>query len=432
MTSVKTDTAQQFQISPGPGIVATVHVNPSATISYTDAGGNKVSGKQNASVGSLTGTNGAALLFTVHSADGYADGHISITYGKDSESAHCAVNFNLGKTTPWDISPSANNDPSILTYSSGAPTNIAISKPTGNVPSGISSTCQPLNKSMVFAVDLNKTGNMVFRGNCPLAAATTNWGPQRIDYETIHSFLAMRFQEEVGEAFYDIGSYVFCDVNLQSPVSETQYLQYEIDSMGGSNIASLDNQAWYPATGAYQDPTSGMLCRMVNYSINPDVTPESAIDDFDQSCATHLNTWMNATNEDGLPYVYYVHCASGHDRTGIICSTYLMMQHPDYSLDEAFVRGTTVHKLLAGTGQLQPDCNYINGPKAGDESSKFSRIMLIANSYNVTVENIYNELKGNAKKDHNWATLDAGSTQENPALVYDDYPWTKEFTPSAP
>lgn len=417
-------TSGTYFISPGPTIVATLTVNPKAYLRVVGADGKPGPKVQSASVGSLTSSAGASLQVVVHSDNGYADGQISIQYVTSSQTAWCSVDFLLGHATPWDVAGSSGQNPSILNYSSTTPNNIAVSVPaSGSGGSGIAWLCQPLNTSMVFMVDNNATtGNMLFRGNCPLALPTTADGQQSIDFQAVHDILAKRYKEATGDAFYTIGDYIFNDVNLQGPVSEALYLRWEIESMGGTHESQLANQAWYPTTGHYTDAATGMNCRMVNYAVNPDATAGSPLDSFDQGCAQNLSTWMNTAPATGhLPNVYYIHCASGHDRTGIVASTYLLINYPTLTLDQAFIHGTTVSKLASGSGQLQPTCTVISGPNKGNTSTHFSRVMMIADAYNETVENIYNTVKNNTGK--NIASLDAQSTATNPAYVYDTYPW---------
>lgn len=420
-----TKPSEQFQLSPGPGIKATVTVDSPATLTYIDpTTGQQVTGTS-VSVGTTGDTTtgaGSAIQFTAANVGGYISGYVSVDYGTSGDSASCNINFNIGASTaPWTVSASPTNA-DILNYNSDTPTNMAVSVPN-TVPSGIAANCQPFDKSMTFMVDQDTTStNILFRGNCPLAAPSKSRGPQAIDFTTVHAILAERYNEETGGTFPDIGDYVFCDVNLQSPTSEALYLQYELESVGGgSDISILDSQKWSKSgtttppdlTKVYKDPTTGMLCCMVNYSIEPSATLGSSSDNFDQGCAKNLTTWMG--KDSTKPYVYYIHCASGHDRTGIVASTYLMQKYPTMSLDESFIRGTTVHKLNGGTGQLKPNCTYLNGPDEGKTSSKFSRVTLIADNYNETVENIYNTLR---------STKESLSTQATTAVVYDNYPWS--------
>ncbi len=418
--------SKTFTLAPGPHIEATLKIT-SGSLSYpdpTDPSTTKTG--TSVTIGSTSATSGSGVAVTISQSDGYVDGHVSIKYGSNGGSASCKIDFSLNNATlPWHIPNDANNA-NILTEIPGHPLTIPVSKPTGTVPSGVQSTCQPLNTQVVFMVDKNTNGNVMFRGNCPLAPAKVNWGPQSIDFQVVHDILATRYKEATGNDFYSIGDYVWCDVNLQSPGDEKSFLNYEIQSMGGTNESQLADQAWYPQTGHWTDPVTGMNCRMVNYSINPDVTVDSTIDNFDASCSKMLHEKMNHLETGELPHVYYIHCASGHDRTGIIASTYLARQYTSMSLNEAFIRGTTVHKLLGGTGQLQPNCRVITDPTHKKISTIHSRILLIGPKYNATVVNIYNyNIKGiKSSSDSGWKTLTGDTLKENPAYVYDDYPWS--------
>ncbi len=414
-----------YLLSPGPGIRATLHVNPAATVRVVHADGSKGKPGQKVSVGSLLGATGAALQIEVESENGYADGQITIEYDT-SKSAWCSIDFLLGHTTPWDVPTSSGQATSILHYDSTTPTNVAISVPApGGGGSGVAESCQPLNPEMVFVVDYDEaTGNVFVRGNCPLAPPKEAWGTQHIDFQAVHDILSTRFEEATGGAFHDLGAYVFNDVNLQGWVSEKLYLDWELASIGGQHLEVLANQAWYPtrAEDPYRDPKTGMLCRMVSYPVNPDAVAGSPLDAFDQGCAQHLSTWMSTPpGPTGLPNVYYVHCASGHDRTGIVSSSYLLSHYPSWSLDEAFIRGTTVHLLGSGSGQLQPVCSVIDGADKGKTSTRFSRVMMIAEVYNQTVENIYNTVRGTTATP---STLGAQATATNPAWVYSGFPWS--------
>lgn len=420
--------SQTYLVSPGAGIEATLHVNTKAYLTVTQSDGSDGPQVQTVTVGSTTGVNGAAQKIKVYSANGYADGQVSIKYLSakgDKENAWCSIDFLIGHSTPWDTpkpNPNKSNqgNPTILTYSSVTSDNIAISVPVAGGSGGIAWQCQPLNDSMVFLVDKNTNGNRLFRGNCPLALPTVADGQQKIDFQAVHNILAKRYKEATGDDFYNIGEYVFNDVNLQGPVSEALYLRWEIESMGGTHESQLDGQVWFPLDGGtYKDPATTMLCRMVNYAVNPDATSGSPLDVFDKGCAQTLVTRMGEKPSDSIPNVYYIHCASGHDRTGIVASSYLMINYPDLTLDESLIHGTTVHKLSYGTGQLHPNCTVL--PAKTTVSPDFSRVTMISAPYNTTVQNIYNTVKGNTGS--NTVTIGADAVNTDPAYVYSTYPW---------
>ncbi|WP_268121660.1 hypothetical protein [Roseivirga pacifica] len=420
-----------YLLSPGAGIKVTFTPSPNA---YLEVNGSKVA---SISVGTVGSSTGAAEQFTMHNLGKYAEANIVVEYGdaKKPSKAYCHMDFFLsGSTSSWsrDNNGLPNNCDTVIPASSTPESNgndfinIPVVAPTGGVPSGVPSKHQFLNKDMVFMVD-QAGSNLLFRGNSPLAPAKVANGPQPIDFDTLHAYMEDRYDTQTGTTgkFPKKGDYVLVDVCLLSPNSEagsiTQEVESFLDAKGKpGTMADLADRAFFPTTPQTVSGSSGILGQMCNWVIQPDASRGSTDDAYDQKSSKLLYDYMNTANDK--PYVYYIHCASGHDRTGIVASTYLMRQYSSFGLSEAFIYGTTIAKLPAGIGggkdQLQPDCNDIS---TGKEDPNRSRCLLIATVYNETVQNIYNTLNnltGSSAK-----SLSTQALAKDPANVYDNYPW---------
>jgi hypothetical protein len=377
-------------------------------------------------VGSVGG-GGASLPFTIYNDSEYAEGFVTITYasaaGSPNPTAECHLDFFLSGSIPyWSVDANGylNDDTSIIgSYSNQTPGNLPVVQPTGALPPGPSSLYQVLDENMVFLVDLvdlpDKNVNMLFRGNVPFAAPTVADGPQQVDFANLHNYMKVRYEAQTGKLdFPAIKNYILRVVCLQSSASEGDSILMELKSFGGDSLGQLlPAGKYYPNIYMLPDVPRQQMC---NFDLEPgDVN-------FDFNSAQSLRNWMNTS--ETLPCIYYIHCASGHDRTGMMAAAYLIMNKQNLNLQQAFICGTTVAKLPPGMSgnQLHVDCNDIDGINEGNIDPNRSRITLIATVYNQTVLDIYNQFNSSNPP----ITLPAIAIQTDPAYVYSEYPW--EFT----
>lgn len=367
---------------------------------------------------SVTVTPGTTV--TVYNTSEYAEGYVTITGGSGSSafSAECHLNFLLGDADkPWALDTSGSypndNDTIIGAFSSSTPANIPVVQPSGASPSGVDSLYQVLDPYMVFLVDKHANGNMLFRGNVPFTAPTTANGPQSVDFDGLHAAMKAKYGSQTGLSDFPAkGSYILCDICLQSTQSEGGSILWELESFGGDALTQLADRAWYPAT-----PAAPLNAQMCNWEIEPHTTPGNDV--FDWHSAQKLSTMLSATQSQ--PYIYYIHCASGHDRTGIVASSYLIVNRA-LDLKKALIQGTTIAKLpsdMAGT-QLIVDCQDIDGSNKNGIDPDRSRVLMIAGIYDTTVLNIYNSQNSSSPV----AAIPAEAVSSAPAYVCSEYPWS--------
>lgn len=425
-----------YLLAPQANAVATV-VLLSGSFSSTDATQTSIS------CGTLGATSGTALNFTIYNISAYAEGYVTIQYPTGpavkgvypTATEECHLNFFLALTTDtsatgvgWqqDTKGAFPGDnltilpPSCL--GSDHPTPILLNPSQGSGGnSGIDSLYQVLNPQIVFLVDCQANGNMLFRGNTPFAAPLVPNGNQAVDFKELHAYMKTCYETQYPDApakFPAMGSYVLRDICVQDPSSEGGSMTMELNGFlpsgtqpGSVPLTQID-QAWYPLTDATPTP----LRQMSNWQIEPH--DNSSNDTTDQQTAKQLNTWMQQT--ETLPHIYYIHCASGHDRTGILAATYLMYAYPSISLQQAFIQGTTINYVATPPpgGQIHSGCVDID-QKGNPADNTRSRLFLIADIYNQTITDIYNLINNPAPP----ATLPAPATQTTPPFVYSTYPW---------
>lgn len=364
-------------------------------------------------------SSGAAQSFIIGGDSEYAEGYVTITYsvgGGSVQTAECHLNFFLASTS-WNQDgqgsfPNDNTTIIPLASTEGSPTNIPVTQPTGGGSSGVDSLYQVLNPEMVFLVDYypeNKT--MLFRGNTPFNAPTTSNGQQSVDFAKLHQCMREKYESQTGNTdFPSINTYTLRDVCLQSTTSEGGSILWELESFGGTELSQLNNQVWVPADATVPQN------QMCNWEIEPHNTQSN--DAFDMEAVEKLSGWMNQANSDYV--IYYIHCASGHDRTGIVASAYLIKNRA-FSLQRSLIYGTTLPKLTIQSTQMQVNCQDLDGSNKGQIDPHRSRLMMIANIYDETVLNIYNSINPTTPE----TTLPAEAMSIDPPYVYSTYPWSQ-------
>ncbi|UTA66498.1 hypothetical protein [Emticicia sp. 21SJ11W-3] len=368
-------------------------------------------------------STGASQAFTITNGSAYAEGIITINYpaanGGAQETAECHINFFLN-TTQWEQDSSGSfpddNTSIIPAKSTGSlPTLLNVTQPTSGPSDGIDSLYQVLNKAMVFLVDYRpEHQTMLFRGNTPFAAPTADNGQQAVDFGSLHTYMENQYISQTGNKDFPAqGSYTLRDVCLQSQESEGQSILWELESFGGTSLNQLNTQTWVPADNS-SNTTQNQMC---NWQIEPHTQPGNDV--FDWDSVKQLSDWMCPKDTNPNFYIYYIHCASGHDRTGIVASAYMIVNR-GLSLNHSLIYGTTVAKQSATSGQVYADCQDLDGTNKGNIDPDRSRLMMIANIYDQTVLNIYNSQNN---PDPAVTQLPAEAMSTDPAYVYSTYPW---------
>lgn len=279
---------------------------------------------------------------------------------------------------------------------------------------------QPSNKSildpeMVFLLD-EVNGNLIFRGNSPLTAKTETNPDQLIDFSALQAAMAVAYEKKMDSHFpYQDTTYELCVVAL---VGEGDgILSSEVQSFGGQD--SDLSREWYPSlkNGGYPINIDGneIKARITQWNIGlaePIPTDPNLL--MGTELAKKLNTWVNvgltdSKNEDPvdktIKRVIYMHCANGHDRTGLMCNSYLnqkvieasgayMFNKDDVTTN--YILGTTLNKVPYSGGPYAKDCYDLdcNGEPTSQESGEKSRCFLTSPKYDDTVLKIADSLAG--------------------------------------
>lgn len=367
----------------------------------------------------VTPSSGASQLFTIGGDSEYAEGYVTITYTPSTgsaQTAECHLNFFLTNTS-WNQDSQGsfpNDNTSIVPSASsgGLPTVIPVTQPTSGGSTGIDTLYQVLDPEMVFLVDYHpESKTMLFRGNTPFNTPAVSNGQQSVDFPTLHKYMKEKYESQTGNTdFPDINTYTFRDVCLQSTTSEAGSILWELESFGGNSLSDLANQVWVPKD------QSTPINQMCNWEIEPHNTQSN--DTFDMDAVDKLSNWMSPATPNPFFYIYYIHCASGHDRTGIVASAYLI-KNRNLSLQRSLIYGTTLSKLTINSGQMHVNCIDLDGTNKGKVDPVRSRLTMIANIYDQTVLNIYNSINPNTPA----SALPAEAMATDPANVYSTYPW---------
>jgi len=260
---------------------------------------------------------------------------------------------------------------------------------------------------MVFMVDYYPENNTyLFRGNTPFNTPDKNNGKQTVDFEKLHCYMQEKFEAQTGKkiSFPEYGSYILRDICLQSKSSEGGSILWELESFGGTELSQLSTKDWYP-----NKPNKPQI---INWEIEPHALSKNDV--FDLSCAKKLSDLINQKHK--IPHIYYIHCASGHDRTGLVASSYLVINR-NLSLQKALICGTTISKLTSGSGNLRENCIDINTTTTNPNRS---RVIMINKIYDETVLNIYNSFHNNKEPIN---SIPQKVRSKNPSYVYSTYPW---------
>ena len=213
----------------------------------------------------------------------------------------------------------------------------------------IRTLCPPADNSSLqddrtYLLDMNKkTGNYLFRGAEPCIQKAGNTGPWTFDYDGLVAGMQQRVQKQLGKSEKLPEKFILIDVSLINNGSESHMLKAEYEFFGGSG-SNIPSNAFQPALNEDAHTiNSDVTGRLLWWDINPlvDGANSSNLTGLVEKLSFLMNT--NNTDANTTPYVIYIHCASGQDRTGEVAISYLLSNRNMSSAD-AFVYGTTIYQ----------------------------------------------------------------------------------------
>lgn len=416
---------RKYLLSPGTMITSVKIKNQSS--GYFEVNDKRVNSVE--ATGGSKNSAPTAIWFKVYNTSDYSTAHITLEYYQTEKSintktADCDITFKLSGEKWWEQQGST-----ILPHS-GTDYNLPIVPPTRSSGAGP----ETLNKKMVYLLDVSPQGNLLFRGNSPLAGYD-----KRINFETLHTYMKEQYEFQARgvtnpKAFPPQGEYVLCEIALLSPSSETDEIAYSVASYGSkSTQKKLLKEIADGHAGKVVDLVSGSTPYPENPVTHPTQTNKQTVygqmylwpvepgyDTYDLKHAERLYDMVNTKStfkvgEKILPIIYYIHCCNGRDRTGIMSSIYMIEKSNSASpstnsndnLTDQYIRGTTLNLLpTIETGpQLYTKCVYYNGPNKNKKAPNQSRCFMIHAqihpnyTYRKTVEKAYNSIKGNQGSD---------------------------------
>lgn len=260
-----------------------------------------------------------------------------------------------------------------ITTQSGTPDFFAISPPQKSA--GVLHQYQELNPDIVSLLDVvtpkptskitSPAKNFLFRGNEPLTAPTTPDGPQTVDFEGLHTIMSKRYKDATGDTFpVSRSDYLFHDVCLRDPSRDNHQETHAFDPNKATptepTLTTLTNGTYEPdmwLTSA-SAPNGAKMCW---WPIEPSGSPYNSSNFLfylDQWAGETLHTLLNTAHT--TPHVYYIHCANGHDRTGLVAYSYFIARGEPQP--NAYILGSTVcvsdenpANCIALTSDLTPE-----------------------------------------------------------------------------
>lgn len=259
------------------------------------------------------------------------------------------------------------------------------------------SSAQVLNPTQVFLLDWNPSNkNIIVRGNSPLGTET-NKG-QTINFQNLQNAIVSACEAASGPTLSDLGDYVLHDIALLSSAEEYIWANEYLSFKGNLGVPNTNKRTWFPSTptklsGMNSNSPTGHMARWNVEPYPKGQEPSSLI-----NLAKNLKKWMDAPND--VYNIYYVHCASGHDRTGMVSSTYLGLQSLTNKFDDlpvsekinrAFIYGTTLQKQansMAGN-DIVPECYKLETENVSSEKSRcFMATSMYKNSFLAALNNL--------------------------------------------
>lgn len=352
----------------------------------------------------------------------YASSYIVTTFAANSfgdTSSQCNLCFNLtnpGGDSYWSITgtSSQGDNQSMFpdTKTAGTTNIVEVQISTTKNPPVNPSQAPVLDPNMVFLLDKSEDV-LFFRGNAPLGAYDKKTNPlQLIDFSLFQQALQQAYKKATGEEMpahnyeLDIVALLGSSGNILGP---------EYQSLGGQYDKVENTQNWYPALKD-EPNTIGSLeytTRICQWNINPAGSSDGHYVTMIEQLAENLNTWFTTGLTDGTGQkeanppakrIIYMHCSSGHDRTGMAATTYIAKKK---LLGDSFVGGSTSFKVadLAQSYLLGTTLNHIPytgghykqtvyNYKGADKlpNANKSRCFLISTDYDNTVCWVINKM----------------------------------------
>ncbi|MEM6685218.1 MAG: tyrosine-protein phosphatase [Bacteroidota bacterium] len=359
----------------------TLQLQKYSTATLTPKGGKPVT--------SITGKGGDTIEFTIANGQ-YVNAFVDATFASNAfsnTSSQCNICFVLAASSSfiWQVTgkmaqgdnPSMFSPPTSGTGTEHDTSIIEVIVPTEANPPVHPSVAQVLSPSQVYIVDYDaKNQNLLVRGNSPLGKEVS--GNQLIDFTALEE--AIIDACKAASIAPAMGSYNLHDISLLSEAEEYIWAD-EYYSFGNTGAPSMETKTWFPLTptqlpGLNNSNKKGQWCR---WNIQPDLIGQDLAD-----LTKELKTAMASTVDKSTLDIYYVHCASGHDRTGMVSATYIAnLGMKEATLDEAFVMGTTLQKQNPSmdSNDIIADCYDW---KTNMQSKYKSRCFMADDSYNTT------------------------------------------------
>lgn len=397
-----------LQVAAGVKVV----LSPQNGANFTITVEGSTSSQTSLTVGSKDSQQSVSQSFTIQ-GQAYEGAVLTCSYDAQSsfggqDQSTCEIYFNLGTpSSSWSVTgtPTQGDNTTIISSSDpGTNNTIKVQKPTTKNPPYPVSINDVLDPQMVFLLD--KTDDtLIFRGNAPLGEATQTNPTQKIDFDKFQDALSAAYKKQTEDDF-PVTSYDLFIVALLGPGDPV--LPPEINSFGGT-VSDL-SEDWYPAAANPAFPITlsngGELSgRMCQWNLNPaGPTSKDGVNvQMGVTLATKLNNWMynnpipsstSKSDTSGIKRVIYIHCDSGHDRTGMMCVSYLNQKKLLFSkfasgssfsstdLSHSYIAGTTLNKITYSGGHYAQNCFLLNSKTT--PSSNKSRCFLISSSYDQT------------------------------------------------
>ncbi|MFT5891184.1 MAG: hypothetical protein ACI9Y7_001285, partial [Dokdonia sp.] len=391
MSTITTNYQREYVLAPGVKIKSAKVTNQAAGYFSLKKNDGTQTNTVKATGGSATAAP-TAVSFYVYNTEPYSTAHVTIEYYHDVphktkpeiKTASFTITFKLSGTTYWEQQGSTTLAPS------GNTSTLPIVPPTGNTGAGP----ETLNEQMVYLLDASSTGNLLFRGNSPLAGHD-----KPIDFTTLHNYMKEQYEYQAKgvtsyKPFPNIGQYVLCEIALLSEASETYEIASSVGSYGSQSIQESIQQQIKAGENVKEIINTNLPNSTTPYPLDPLTTPTAI---KDGSIYAHMYLWQVQPGEESydlthakqlykmvntqqsfkvpntevtLPVIYFIHCCNGHDRTGIISSIYMIEKsnaansstNSNLDLTEQYIRGTTLNLLTINQNgpQLYTNCTYYN------------------------------------------------------------------------
>lgn len=282
---------------------------------------------------------------------------IQLTSGTMGQNFNCTVNTKSGYT--WDIDSSCSapyNSPACLGcqyIQAPSNDNYFHALPITHV--------NPAEQNYWQAYLLDKNGkNLLFRGPNPTLVKDNK---EYFDFPGLLSALKRRYNTQVGDSHFP-DNFIFVDISLinddltQPPSTGNPTNGYVLNAEYRFFDSQVTNATAIPpknqyVNGTFKFPstnaTSGAL---LWWEIQPVADDAKTLKDL----VTEIGNLLDSTNS--VPYLIYIHCISGCDRTGDVSIAHLLNYRKMNPVD-AYNYGTTVFDPQGNQHRLTPHDSWI-------------------------------------------------------------------------